>query len=348
MSMIEFMKAAVLYGAKDLRLEDVRTPVPSRGEALIRVEAAGICGSDLHYYSKGRTATFKPVRPFILGHEFSGIVELVCGDGFDKGDRVVIEPGIPCSECYYCRRGRYNLCTHLRFIGTAATIPHIDGGFAEYCKVPVESLHRIPDELSFEEASLAEPLSVAIHACRRGNIDAGERALILGAGPIGLLTTSVVMLKGGIEPIVVDRIESRLQAASDIGARIIDFEGKSVVEEVEKLTGGEGVDIVFEASGSPSAASLAFKVVRRGGKIVFIGNLPDEDIPVRLLDVVVMELDVKGTFRYANTFEMAISILSKKFIPINRIITHRFGLENILEAVDRALSGEAIKAIVTP
>jgi 2-desacetyl-2-hydroxyethyl bacteriochlorophyllide A dehydrogenase len=341
------MKAAVLYGAKDLKLEELQVPTPGEGESLIRIRAAGICGSDLHYYSKGSSGPFKPVKSFVLGHEFAGSVESPGGEGFGEGDRVVVEPGIPCFRCFYCRRGRYNLCSNLKFIGTAASIPHIDGGFAEYCKVPAVSLHKVPDGLGFEEAALAEPLSVAIHACRRGGIDAGEKALILGAGPIGLLTASMAILRGSIEPIVVDLVERRLRVASDIGARAVTL-GQDTADEVIELTGGEGADIVFEASGSPSAIPVALKAVRKGGRVVLIGNLPDENLTARLVSIATKELDVRGVFRYANTFDVAIDLLSRKLVPISKMITHRFAIGDIRKAFDIALSGDALKVLIIP
>lgn len=342
------MKGAFLYGPMDLRLLEVEKPVPVEGEVLVRVKAVGVCGSDIHYYLKGRTAVFVPKHPFILGHEFSGIIEESRGNKFRLGDRVVIEPQIPCFKCYYCRRGRYNLCSSLKFIGTAATYPHINGAFAEYCKVPVEVLHKIPDDLGFEEAALAEPLSVAIHACRRASIRPGEKILILGAGPIGLLTLIVAQLSGAVEPLIVDNVKRRLDWAKEFGGHPINFDIQDVFEQVVEATGGEGVDVVLEASGAPKAVSTALKCVRKGGRIVLIGNLPDEDIPSRLLNIVIKELDVKGIMRYTNTFDVAIKLLSKKLIPSSKIITHTFSLEEIHKAFEVAINGEALKAIVKP
>lgn len=342
------MKGAFLYGPKDLRIKEIEKPTLDKGEVLIKVKAAGICGSDLHYYLKGRTATFIPKHPFILGHEFSGIIEESTKEEFKPGDRVVIEPQIPCFECYYCRRGRYNLCDNLKFIGTAATIPHINGGFAEFCKVPVEILHRIPDDLTFEEAALAEPLSVAIHACRRGTIRIGERILILGAGPIGLFTLLIAKLSGATDLFIVDNIDRRLNWAKEFGGFPINFDKSDVFKEIMNFTNGKGVDIVFEASGSPKAISTALNCARKGGRIVLIGNLPDEDIPSKLINIVTKELDIKGIMRYANTFDIAIKLLSKKLIPSSKIITHIFNLEEIHKAFDTAIKGEALKVIIKP
>jgi L-iditol 2-dehydrogenase len=342
------MIGAFLYGPKDLRLEEVEKPTIYEGEALIKVKAAGICGSDIHYYLEGKTAMFIPKHPFILGHEFSGIIEESTKEEFKIGDRVVIEPQIPCFKCYYCRRGRYNLCNNLKFIGTAATFPHINGGFAEFCKVPIETLHRIPKDLKFEEAALAEPLSVAIHACRRGAIKVGEKVLILGAGPIGLFTLIVAKLSGASEILIVDNIDKRLKWAEEFGGYPINFNKSDVFKEVMELTNNEGIDLVFEASGSPKAIPVALKCVRKGGRIVLIGNLPDEDVPSRLINIVIKEIDVRGIMRYANTFDAAIELLSKKFIPSSKIITHIFSLEEIHEAFNVAIKGEALKVIVKP
>jgi 2-desacetyl-2-hydroxyethyl bacteriochlorophyllide A dehydrogenase len=342
------LKAAIFYGEKDIRLECVNDPIPADDEALVRVKAAGICGSDLHYYSEGRSGVFQPIKPFILGHEFSGFIEHFEGQAFRKGENVVIEPAVPCFRCSYCRQGRYNLCQKLRFIGTAASIPHIDGGFAEYCRVPLEALHVIPEGLAFRQAALAEPLSVALHAARRSCIGPGEKAMILGAGPIGLLTALVVILRGSVEPIVVDSVESRLQAASAIGAYPVNFEKNDVLEIVKSLTDSQGVDVVFEASGSPQALPAAIKAVRRGGRIILVGNLPNESISAPLADVVAKEIDIRGTLRYTNTFNAAITLLWRRLIPVDKIVTHTFDLKDIREAFDTALSGNALKVIIAP
>ncbi|MBC7091471.1 MAG: NAD(P)-dependent alcohol dehydrogenase [Nitrososphaeria archaeon] len=342
------MKGAFLYGPKDIRIEEVEKPSIRSGEVLVKVKAAGICGTDIHYYLEGKTAVFVPKHPFILGHEFSGVIEESNVESFMPGDRVVIEPQIPCFKCYYCRRGKYNLCTNLKFIGTAATFPHINGGFAEYCKVPAETLHRIPEGVMFEEAALAEPLSVAIHACRRVSISPGARALILGAGPIGLFTLIVSRLNGVVEPLIVDNVERRLNWAKEFGGYPINFSEQDVFREVEKATGGDGVDVVFEASGSPAAVATALKCVRKGGCIVLIGNLPNEEIPSRLLNIVIKELDVKGIMRYANTFDAALRLIYKKLFPANEIITHTFSLDEIHEAFEVAVKGLALKAIIKP
>lgn len=342
------MKGAFLYGPKDIRIEEAEKPNIGEGEVLVKVKAAGVCGTDIHYYLEGKTAVFVPKHPFILGHEFSGVIEESNIKSFVPGDRVVIEPQIPCFKCYYCRRGRYNLCTNLKFIGTAATFPHINGGFAEYCKVPVETLHKIPEGLGFEEAALAEPLSVAIHACRRASISPGVRVLILGAGPIGLFTLIVSQLSGAVEPLIVDNIGRRLAWAKELGGYPINFSEQDVFQEMEKVTGGECVDIVFEASGSPKAMTTALKCIRKGGCIVLIGNLPNEEIPSRLLNIVIKELDVRGIMRYANTFDAALRLLYKKLVPADKIITHTFSLDEICRAFEVAVNGLALKAIIKP
>jgi threonine dehydrogenase-like Zn-dependent dehydrogenase len=172
--------------------------------------------------------------------------------------------------------------------------------------------------------------------------------MILGAGPIGLLTALGVILRGSVEPIVVDRVERRLQVASDIGAYPMNFEKEDVLEIVKKLTDSQGVDVVFEASGSPQAVPVAIRTVRRGGRIVLVGNLPNENISAPLANVVAKEIDIRGAFRYANTFNTAIALLSRGLIPVNKIATHTFDLKDINEAFDTALSGNALKVIVRP
>lgn len=190
---METMDAFVFYGKKDIRHERRPLPILSADSMLIRVARAGICGSDMHYYQEGRVGNFVPQMPFVLGHEVSGVVVEAGKDvaDFTTGDRVVVEPAIPCGYCAPCKQGRYNLCSHMRMLGSASAMPHMDGGFAEYVAVPSRSCWRLPESLSHQEGALVEPLAVGTHAVVRAGRIGAKSVLITGAGTIGQMVLAV-------------------------------------------------------------------------------------------------------------------------------------------------------------
>ncbi|MEM2299174.1 MAG: NAD(P)-dependent alcohol dehydrogenase [Thermofilaceae archaeon] len=324
------MRAAVLYGPGDLRFEERDRPAPGPGEALVRVKVCGICRSDYHYWKHGRIGEFVVRKPLILGHEASGIVEEV-GEGVERlkpGDGVVIEPGVPCGRCFYCRAGRYNLCPHVRFMGT----PPVDGAFVEYVSWPADFLYKMPAGMSFEEGALIEPLSVAVHAVRRARLEPGSSVAIFGVGAIGMVTLEAVRAAGAGRIFVVDVDDWKLDLALRRGAEAaINAVRENPVEAIKRLTGGEGVDYVFEASGAEKASYQSVKVARRGGVVVLVGLYASDEFQYPVLEAIIKEVDIRGVHRYANAFQPAIELVAKGRVKVADLVTHKIPLERLEE-----------------
>lgn len=260
------MKAAVLYKPREIKIEERQIPTPNLKEVLIKVMVTGICGSDVHFYQQGRIGDSIVRDPIILGHECSGVVvdRGQRAKKLRKGDRVVVEPGFPCKNCEFCKSGQYNLCRDIKFLGTYP----IDGTFREYIVAPEDCVFKIPENVSFEEAALAEPTAVAIQGVKRGRIRLGEVVAIIGAGPIGLLTLQVARAAGASKVYIADLEESRLKKAKLLGAEeTINAEKRDSVREIMDLTHNRGVDVALEAVGSSITINKAIRMVRPGGRL---------------------------------------------------------------------------------
>lgn len=305
-------------------IKEEMIPSPKADEVLVEIKANGICGSDIHFYREGRLGNFVVDRPYVPGHESSGIIVDMGSSvkGFSKGDHVVIEPGIPCGVCGYCKSGRYNLCPSVIFLSA----PPIDGTFCDYVSIRQDMAFHIPQTLSFEEAAMVEPLAVGVHAVNRAKYKNGDTALILGAGPIGLLAAQAFKAAGGGEAICVDFNESRLKVAKKIGIDKIATPADSGLEEV--------ADVVFETAGARKATAAAFHYCRPGGCVVQVGwpggNIVDMDIAT-FLD---KELDYIAVNRYANAYPTAIRWIADGKVNVKDLITGRYSFEQIAEAFE--------------
>jgi len=343
------MKAAYIYGPYDLRLEEAEIPEPAADEVLLRVKAVGVCGSDIHFYVTGRSGVFTITEPFVMGHEFAGEIVEVGEDvkDFRKGDRVTVEPGVPCGSCFYCRIGRYNLCENLKFYGAP---PH-DGGYREYAAVNHRVIFKLPPSLSFEEGALMEPLAVAVQAVKRSGLSAGDSVAVFGSGPIGLLILQAAREAGATLTIATDVLDYRLKLAESLGADyVVNVSREDAAKSIKEMTEGRGVDVVFEASGAPAAFKAAFEAVRSGGVIVQVGIFEHEEISFKPVFLTAKELDVRGVFRYANVFPAAISLASQGRVKLKPLITHVFPLEQIKEAFQMIVEkrGNPVKVIIKP
>ena len=273
------MKAALLYGIGDLRFEEVPLPQIKEGEALIKVKACGICGSDIPRVMEKGTYSF----PLIPGHELSGEVAQIRGKisslekeskgaSFKNGDRVVAVPLLPCYRCPHCQVGEYNLCDNYNYLGSRC-----NGGFAEYVKVPRENLIKIPLGVSFEEAALTEPASVALHALRRAKMETRDKVAILGTGPIGVLLAQWARIWGASEVYLVDVREEKLRVAQKYGfTEVINASKRDTVKSILEKTEQRGVDISIEAAGVPITFKQSIQIARKGGKVIFLGNMREE------------------------------------------------------------------------
>jgi L-iditol 2-dehydrogenase len=335
-------RAAVLYAAGDLRIEDRAVPEPGAREVLVEIAAVGVCGSDVHYYEHGRIGSFVVREPMVLGHESSGRV-VALGAGTSRhavGDRVTLEPGVPCGSCRECRAGRYNLCRDVRFFAT----PPIDGAFAKYVTIHEDFAFALPESVSDEAGALMEPLSVGVWACQKAEVSAGDRVLVTGAGPIGLLAAQCARAFGATEITVTDVNPNRLAVAERTGAtRTI-----NVAEEPLEDSGLEA-DALIECSGHPGSLKAGIAALRPAGTAVLVGMGPEEEGVVPLSLIQNRELWLTGTFRYANTYPTAIALVAGGRVDVEAIVTGRYGLDDA-EAALRAGREDpgAVKVMVVP
>ncbi|HTK63291.1 MAG TPA: NAD(P)-dependent alcohol dehydrogenase, partial [Pseudonocardia sp.] len=296
------MRTAVLRRPGDVVVEERPIPRAGPAEVVVRVSSVGVCGSDTHYYDHGRIGRFVMEKPLVLGHEAAGEVTDL-GPGVTRltvGQRVSIEPGVPDLTCTQCLAGRYNLCPNMQFFAT----PPIDGAFAEYVVVHEAFAHPVPEGIGDDAAALLEPLSVGIWACTKAGVTAGSRVLITGAGPIGLVSVQTALAFGATEIIVSDVNPARLALALELGATTVVDARDSSVTELETPPG-----ILLECSGHPPAINEAIRALGPAGRAVLVGMGGDE-IPLPLSVVQERELEVTGTFRYANTWPTAIALVA--------------------------------------
>ncbi|MCA1647841.1 MAG: NAD(P)-dependent alcohol dehydrogenase [Chloroflexi bacterium] len=343
------MRAAVLHGPHDLRVEDVAVPPIGPHEVLVRVRACGICASDVHYFETGAIGRYVVDAPMIVGHEAAGEVAAIGEQvtSLEPGARVAIEPGVTCGRCRFCKSGRYNLCASVVFYAT----PPVDGAMAEYAIIRADFAHPIPDEASFEQAALVEPLSVGIHAARLTGVQPGTNVIVLGAGPIGLLALVAARHAGAERVIVSDVYPRRLEAARRLGATAaVDVRTDNLAAMVDELTDGDGADALLDTSGNRSVLESAPDLMRRGGAIAVIG-LPENDaVTYHMNTVVDKELAIRGVFRYANTFPAGVQLVASGQYPLESVITHSLPLDATRDGFDVVMhqKEEAIKVMIVP
>ncbi|KAJ1918430.1 hypothetical protein H4219_002585 [Mycoemilia scoparia] len=321
----------------DMTFSDI--PVPRPGEVQINVKVTGICGSDVHYWKEGRIGDFVVKGEMILGHESAGIVTGV-GEGVANlkvGDRVALEPGWPCfgRGCLHCREGTYNLCPDMKF---AATPPY-HGTLANYICQPAEFCYKLPDNVSLEEGALIEPLAVALQATHAGQIEPGQPALVLGAGPVGLLTALCAQAAGASPVMITDIDSSRLEFAKGQGVQktclvSTKLTPKEQSEVFRKELGYEPY-FVFECSGAEPSTQTAIYTARSGATIVLVG-MGKPEIKVPIVDIIVRQITLKGTFRYMNAWEKGIRMVASGQIKIKDLVTHRFDLKDSVKAFETA------------
>lgn len=335
-------RAAVLYSAGDLRVEDVPRPEPGPREVIVEIRSVGVCGSDIHYYEEGRIGSFVVEAPLILGHESMGVV-VELGPGTSRhelGDRVALEPGVPCGRCRECRHGRYNLCPDVQFFAT----PPVDGAFARYVAIHEDFAYRLPDSLSDDQGALMEPLSVGLWACWKGAVNAQTSVLVTGAGPIGQLAMQVACALGATDVTVTDVNPHRLELAARSGA-------SRVVNVADEPLGEAwiGADVLLECSGHPDSLRDGIRSLQPSGRAVVVGMGPEEDATVPMSVIQTREITLTGTFRYANTYPAAIALAATGRVDLAAIVTGHFSLEETEAALQITREDpSAIKPIVQP
>ena len=350
------MKAVVIHGKEDFRFEDVPEPKAGEEEVIVKIGRVGICtGADPKIYH-GK-AYFSQVvydnAPIIAGHEFVGeVVELGPGAkekyGLKVGDKAIAEIIIPCRKCYYCKRGRYNLCSAPRVTGILGT----DGGWAEFMKFPKGSIvWKVPNDLPWESAVTIEPLGCATHGVERANIQFGDTVVLIGVGPIGLLMLQAARLKNPMLIMAMDPDEYRLNVAKELGADIVLNPMKEdVVKKVKDITDGLGCDVVLETSGNPKAVEQAVDMLRSAGRMMEIGVFAEKASIDFTIISDMKELEIVGSHLGAYAYPPAIKYLSQGLIKTDKIVTHNFPLKDWRKAIEVAGKHleNSIKVTMTP
>ena len=328
------MLAAVLHGAGDLRVE--RRPEPRLGDGECRVEVAcgGICGSDLSYFGKGRVGDYAVAEPLVLGHEIAGTVIECRGDEAAPpvGTRVAVNPSRACRRCDMCRAGRGNLCRDMRFLGSAARTPHVQGGFSRTLVVAARQCVPIPDAMAFRVAACAEPLAVVLHAMRRAGELLGRSVLVSGAGPIGLLCCAAARLAGAAIVTAADLAAPPLRAALAMGADHTVVVGGERDELGELAAGQGGFDVAFEAAGAAASLGALPALLRPGGRIVQLGMMPPGTSPVPVNLLMAREVDLVGSFRFDAEFGMAVAALAAGRIAVGPMLSASLPLASVTDA----------------
>lgn len=343
------MKALLLSEYNRLEIVDLPLPRPGPGELLVRVEACGICGSDVHGYDG---ASGRRIPPIVMGHETAGTVAAV-GPGVTsvrEGDRIAPDSTIYCGECEYCRRGQINLCDRREVLGVSTGEYRRAGAFAQFVSVPDRIVHPLPESLPFTEAAMVEPLAVAVHAVDLADVPKNGTALVVGAGMIGLLTQQALRVAGCPTIYVLDIDDARLKLAKDLGAAaVINAKTSDATAELQYLTEGRGVDVALEAVGSTPSIKTAVESVRKGGTVVLIGNIaPTAEIPLQI--VVSRQLRLQGSAGSSGEYPRCIEMLARGDIDLKPLISVVAPLEEGPQWFERLHAREAnlMKVILTP
>lgn len=346
-------RATVLFRAREMRVVACDTPAPAPDQVLVRVQNVGICGSDVHYWHDGRCGPFTLTDPMVIGHESAGVVEAV-GSAVSPavlapGDRVAMEPGVPCRRCDRCREGRYNLCPDVRFFAT----PPVDGSMARYVCHPADYCFKLPDGVSLEEGALCEPLSVGVHANNRAGVRVGSVVAVLGCGPIGLVSAMAARAYGASRVVVTDVSEARLQAARNLrcGGAVADAtvlmsdellrDEHAAAQAIVDALGGVHPNVTIDCCGFESSMRTALAVTANGGRVCLVG-MGAAEVRVPLVAAAAREVDVLGVFRYRQTYPTCIALMASGKVDARALITHRYdGLhtESVLKAFEQARTG---------
>ena len=341
------MKVAIMTDVAKVELTEREIPKPAANEVLVRVEYVGVCGSDIHYYENGGIGPNIVKPPFVLGHEAGGtVVEVGTSVTHLKpGDRVALEPGKTCGHCEFCKTGRYNLCPEVIFFAT----PPVDVVLQEYVAHEADLCFKIPDNMDTMEAALIEPLSVGFHAARQGNARMGMTAVVTGAGCIGLVSMMALKAMGVTRIIAVDVMPKRLEKALELAATdAINGKETDTVEEVLKLTGGMGPDLVIETAGSEITARQAIQFCKKGGTIVLVGYSASGEMTLPMSLALDKELTFKTVFRYRHIYPLAIEAVSSGRVNLKGIVTNIFSLDDIQNAMEQSTKNKAdiVKSVI--
>lgn len=336
------MRAAVFYQPLDVRIEEKATPAIGEGEVLIEVSACGVCGTDRHIFEGSYPARF----PVVPGHEFAGVVVDLGPDvmGFSKGDRVCVDPNIPCGKCYFCRAGKIHFCTQQLTIGQ-----HIDGAYAPLTAVLASQVYRLPDKVTLDQGAMVEPVACALHGIDQAQIEPGDTVVVLGAGAIGLILMQLARAAGAAKIIVSEPLESRRNLALELGADLtVDPFSESLTDVVKHET-SYGANVAIEAAGVAETAQQAIGLVEPTGTVLIFGACsPKDEIVVHPYDIYRRELRIVGAFVNPFTMNRAMVALATGKVKVDPLFTHRMPITQTEEAMTIHGRGESVKILMYP
>jgi len=327
------MLACRIHAKEDLRVENADMPPVGAGEVLLRLGAGGICGSDLHYYFEGRNGSFVVREPLVPGHEASAVVAGV-GAGVTRvrvGDKVAVSPSHACGRCEACREGREQLCSNMKFLGSASLFPHVQGMFQEYFVMGERQCYPVAGDITLGELAFAEPLAVGLHAVNRGGDLLGKSVLITGAGTIGCVTVLAARLAGARKVTVSDILDRPLAQARTVGAD----ETLHAARDADALAKPQ-FDVAYEVSGSFAALKTCMAAIKRGGVVVQVGTLPHEPLPFVVNEVMAKEIDLRGAFRWGIEFDWAVDYLSTRRVDVRPLLSGQYPLKDAVAAFHAA------------
>jgi L-iditol 2-dehydrogenase len=345
--MAKMMRAALMMGPGKMEMGEAPMPEPKDDEVLVNIKHVGICGADLHFFKDGAIGAWVLDFPHVLGHEPAGIVAGFGKNvkGLKEGDAVSIEPGKTCGHCEYCDAGLYNLCPDVTFM----SVPGVTGAFQEYVAWPSNRVFKLPEGVGTMEGALVEPLSVGFHAANQSEIKFGESAAIFGAGCIGLCTMLALKARGITDIYMADIVKVRMDKAAQLGAtKVFDASKEDVTAQINELTGGKGVDKVFECTGIAESTNQCIGPLAKGGTVTLVGLYGQADIPVDLNGLIFKEGSFRTVFRYRHIYPTAIKALAAGIVPLKEIVSHTFKLEELGKALkfNNEHKDEVIKAVI--
>ncbi|NAZ86166.1 NAD(P)-dependent alcohol dehydrogenase [Kineococcus indalonis] len=332
------MRASVLVEQGVVELQERPVPTPAADEVLVRVASVGVCGSDVHYYKEGRIGDFVVEQPLVLGHEVSGQVVAAGRDVPQErvGERVAIDPQVPCRHCRACKSGRMNLCPNMRFYAT----PPVDGTFCDYVTAPADMAYPVPDVMSDDAAALLEPFSVGLWAAHKAGTTPGDRVLVAGAGPIGAMVAQAVRARGAADVVVTDFVDSRRERIASFGAT----RTLHPVDDADEIA-ALGADAFVDCSGATPAVRSGIAALRPGGAAVLVG-LGAEEMPLPVTLIASREITVTGVFRYVDTWPRGIELFTSGAVHLDDMVTARYPLEQVEDALNADSDPLSMKAVV--
>jgi len=340
----------VLQEPNKVSYEDRPVPeIKDPHDVIVEVKFTGICGSDVHYWSHGGIGSFIVKSPMVLGHESAGIIHSTGSavKSLKEGDRVAMEPGIPCRRCVRCKEGHYNLCPQMAFAAT----PPFDGTLARYYRLPEDFCYQLIDEMSLEEGALVEPTAVAVHVCRQAEVKPGSNVLVFGAGPVGLLCCAVSRAFGAKKVVSVDINEERLAFAQKYAATHVFRSAKASPEEnaermIKECELGPGADVVIDATGAEVCIQTGIQAARTGGTYCQAG-MGAADIKFPIMAMCTKELNVKGSFRYGSgDYALAVDLIASGRVKVKDLISRKVAFEEAEEAFKDVKAGKGIKILI--